>query len=125
MTTNQIGSVGRHTMPAAMPSGRLRSRREPGKTSLDSGFRLPLPMVQPRTSAAAGSYSWGGINNTHFWVDPKNGIGVVILTQVLPFYNDVSMDVVKRFENLEQATKHKVVDHVQPSRRAEATDRVR
>jgi hypothetical protein len=33
-------------------------------------------------------------------VDPKNGIGVVILTQVLPFYNPTSMDVVKRFEKL-------------------------
>ena len=47
---------------------------------------------------AAGSYSWGGIDNTHFWVDPKTGIGVIVLTQVLPFYNPVSMDVVKRFE---------------------------
>jgi hypothetical protein len=33
-------------------------------------------------------------------VDPKNGIGVVILTQVLPFYNATSMDVIKRFERL-------------------------
>jgi CubicO group peptidase (beta-lactamase class C family) len=47
-----------------------------------------------------GSYTWAGIDNTHFWVDPRNGIGVVILTQVLPFYNDVSMAVLKRFERL-------------------------
>ena len=47
-----------------------------------------------------GSYTWAGIDNTQFWVDPRNGIGVVILTQVLPFYNDVSMAVLKRFERL-------------------------
>ena len=47
----------------------------------------------------AGSYSWGGINNTHFWVDP-NGIGAVIFMQVLPFYNETSMGVLKRFERL-------------------------
>jgi CubicO group peptidase (beta-lactamase class C family) len=39
-------------------------------------------------------------HNTHFWVDPENGIGVVMMTQVLPFYNPVSMDVMKRFEHL-------------------------
>jgi hypothetical protein len=40
----------------------------------------------------------GWINNTHFWVDPKRGVGVIYLTQVLPFYNATSMDVMKRFE---------------------------
>ena len=49
---------------------------------------------------ASGSYTWAGINNTHFWVDPKNGIGVVMMTQVLPFYNATSMDVMKRFEHV-------------------------
>ena len=48
----------------------------------------------------AGSYTWGGIDNTHFRVDPKHGIGVVILTQVLPFDHATSMDVMKRFENV-------------------------
>jgi hypothetical protein len=33
-------------------------------------------------------------------VDPTNGIGVVMMTQVLPFYNATSMDVMKRFEHL-------------------------
>jgi hypothetical protein len=33
-------------------------------------------------------------------VDPKSGIGVVVLTQVLPFYNAVSMGVLTRFERL-------------------------
>jgi hypothetical protein len=34
---------------------------------------------------SAGSLSWGGINNTYFWVDPSRGIAGVILMQFLPF----------------------------------------
>jgi CubicO group peptidase (beta-lactamase class C family) len=52
------------------------------------------------SGGAAGSYTWAGINNTYFWVDPKNGIGVVMMTQVLPFYNATSMDMIRRFEHL-------------------------
>jgi CubicO group peptidase (beta-lactamase class C family) len=33
----------------------------------------------------AGSYSWGGIFYTFFWVDPKNEVCGVLLTQVFPY----------------------------------------
>ena len=49
---------------------------------------------------SAGSYTWAGIFNTHFWVDPKRGVGVVFLTQELPFYDPAVMDVMRRFEQL-------------------------
>jgi len=32
--------------------------------------------------------SWAGIQNTHFWIDPTNGIGVVLMLQILPFYDE-------------------------------------
>ncbi len=34
---------------------------------------------------AAGSGSWAGIFNTHFWADPATGITGAIYTQTLPF----------------------------------------
>ena len=71
-----------------------------GKDKFGLGFQITMTDGARTHERGAGSYTWAGINNTHFWVDPKNGIGVVILTQVLPFYNDVSMDVMKRFEKL-------------------------
>ena len=46
-----------------------------------------------------GSYTWAGIYNTHFWVDPKRQIAAVILMQVLPFYDDGSMKLYQDFEN--------------------------
>ena len=34
---------------------------------------------------AAGSGSWAGIFNTHFWVDRGSGVTAAIYTQTLPF----------------------------------------
>ena len=100
MTTNQIGSVVVDTMPAAMPRRSAPFPFGAGKDKFGLGFQITVTDGTSTHERGAGSYTWGGINNTHFWVDPKNGIGVVILTQVLPFYNPVSMDVLKRFEAL-------------------------
>jgi methyl acetate hydrolase len=100
MTSNQIGSVVVDTMPAAIPSRSASFPFGAGKDKFGLGFQITMTDGKRTHERAAGSYTWGGINNTHFWVDPKNGIGVVILTQVLPFYNATSMDVVKRFEKL-------------------------
>lgn len=100
MTSNQIGSVVLDTMPAAIP---VRSAAFPfgaGKDKFGLGFQITVTNGTPTHERGAGSYTWAGINNTHFWVDPRNGIGVVILTHVLPFYNATSMDVMSRFEKL-------------------------
>jgi CubicO group peptidase (beta-lactamase class C family) len=100
MTSNQIGSVVVEKMPAALPR---RSDAFPfgsGQDKFGLGFQITVTDGTRAHERGAGSYTWAGIDNTHFWVDPKNGIGVVILTQVLPFYNAVSMDVMRRFERL-------------------------
>ena len=100
MTSNQIGSVVVDTMPAALPRRSATFPFGAGKDKFGLGFQITVTDGGSTHERRAGSYTWGGINNTHFWVDPKSGIGVVMLTQVLPFYNAVSMDVMKRFEKL-------------------------
>jgi methyl acetate hydrolase len=100
MTTNQIGTVVVETMPAVLPR---RSATFPFGAGVDKfglGFQITMTDGATTHERGVGSYTWAGIDNTQFWVDPRNGIGVVILTQVLPFYNDVSMAVLKRFERL-------------------------
>jgi CubicO group peptidase (beta-lactamase class C family) len=106
MTSNQIGSVVVDTMPAAMPRRSASFPFGAGTDKFGLGFQITMTDGTPTHERGAGSYTWAGINNTHFWVDPKNGIGAVILTQVLPFYNATSMDVLKRFERL-------IYEHVQ------------
>jgi CubicO group peptidase (beta-lactamase class C family) len=98
MTTNQIGSVVVDEMPAVIPRTSAVFPFGAGKDKFGLGFQITMTDGKASHERAAGSYTWAGINNTHFWVDPENGIGVVFLTQVLPFYNAVSMDVMRRFE---------------------------
>ena len=100
MTSNQIGPVVVDTMPAAMPRRSAPFPFGAGTDKFGLGFQITMTDGRSTHERAAGSYTWAGIDNTHFWVDPANGIGVVILTQVLPFYNATSMDVMKRFEHL-------------------------
>jgi methyl acetate hydrolase len=100
MTSNQIGSVVVEKMPAAIPGQADAFPFGAGKDKFGFGFQIAVTDGTAIHERGAGSYTWAGIDNTHFWVDPKNGIGVVILTQVLPFYNATSMDVMKRFERL-------------------------
>jgi CubicO group peptidase (beta-lactamase class C family) len=100
MTTNQIGSVVVDEMPAVIPRTSAAFPFGAGKDKFGLGFQITVTDGTSTHERGAGSYTWAGINNTHFWVDPKNGVGVVFLTQVLPFYNAVNMDVMSRFEKL-------------------------
>ena len=100
MTSNQIGPLVLEKMPAAIPRQSDTFPFGAGKDKFGLGFQITVTEGKATHERGAGSYTWAGIDNTHFWVDPKNGIGVVILTQVLPFYNPTSMDVMKRFEKL-------------------------
>ena len=44
--------------------------------------------------------SWAGIYNTEFWIDPKRNIGVIMMMQVLPFYDDGAIRTLRDFEEL-------------------------
>jgi CubicO group peptidase (beta-lactamase class C family) len=47
---------------------------------------------------SAGSLSWGGINNTYYWLDPTRGITGVILMQFLPFADRKALALYDTFE---------------------------
>jgi methyl acetate hydrolase len=100
MASNQIGSINVEEMPAVLPRISAAFPAGASKDKFGLGFQIAATDGAAIGERGAGSYTWGGINNTHFWVDPKNGVGVIYLTQVLPFYNRPSMDVMKRFEHL-------------------------
>ena len=47
---------------------------------------------------SSGSLSWGGINNTYFWIDRKRGVAGVILMQFLPFADPKALALYDAFE---------------------------
>jgi methyl acetate hydrolase len=46
----------------------------------------------------AGSYGWGGIYNTWFWVDPVAGIAACLMMQMAPFSAPACVSLLERFE---------------------------
>jgi methyl acetate hydrolase len=62
-----------------------------GKDKWGLGFQLAADKVPNRRSPGSGT--WAGIFNTHFFIDPSREIGVVVMMQTLPFYDEASMKV--------------------------------
>nr|RPI42405.1 MAG: class A beta-lactamase-related serine hydrolase [Betaproteobacteria bacterium] len=100
MGENHIGPIFIETQPAAMPQ---RTRPFPigaGKDKFGLGFQITMPDPNFARFRSPGSLSWGGINNTHFWIDPSRGIGVIVLMQVLPFYDEACIGVLRGIEEI-------------------------
>lgn len=100
MASNQIGEVVVGEMPAVTPGLAAVFPFGAGKDKFGLGFQITMTEGKASHERSAGSYTWAGIFNTHFWVDPKRSVGVVFLSQDLPFYNATTMDVMRRFEHL-------------------------
>jgi CubicO group peptidase (beta-lactamase class C family) len=62
-----------------------------GKDHWGLGFQLAAEKQPNRRSPGSGT--WAGIFNTHFFIDPSKEIGVVVMMQTLPFYDEASMKV--------------------------------
>lgn len=60
------------------------------------GFLINTDAVEG--GRAAGSLMWAGIFNTSFWIDRANGVGGVLMTQVLPFADDTVLELLGEFE---------------------------
>jgi CubicO group peptidase (beta-lactamase class C family) len=71
MTTNQIGDYVMFTNPDDMRRFGL-------------GFGLYLDKASIRTPMGHGSYGWDGMFASHFWIDPKNKLVVVLMRNVWP-----------------------------------------
>ena len=46
----------------------------------------------------AGSLSWAGLGNVHYWIDRRTGLAAAWATQLLPFFDPVVVDAVHAFE---------------------------
>lgn len=55
------------------------------------GFQLAAEKQSNRRTPGSGT--WAGIFNTHFFIDPSKEIGLVVMMQTLPFYDEASMQV--------------------------------
>jgi methyl acetate hydrolase len=96
MGQNQIGAIGVPALKTALPRSADFTFIADGRDKFGLGFLITTDPLPGKRSP--GSLSWGGINNTYFWVDPNRGIAGVILMQYLPFADPKALAVLDAFE---------------------------
>jgi CubicO group peptidase (beta-lactamase class C family) len=57
------------------------------------GLGFQLAAARQPNRRLPGSGTWAGIFNTHFFIDPAKEVGVIVMMQTLPFYDEASMKV--------------------------------
>jgi CubicO group peptidase (beta-lactamase class C family) len=96
MGRNNIGVASVPALKTALPRSADFSFIADGRDKWGLGFLITTDQVPGKRSP--GSLSWGGINNTYFWIDPSRGIAGVILMQYLPFADVKALAVYDAFE---------------------------
>jgi methyl acetate hydrolase len=96
MGQNQIGAVSVPALKSALPRSADFTFIADGRDKWGLGFLITTDQVPGKRSP--GSLSWGGINNTFFWIDPTRGVGGVIMMQYLPFADAKALAVYDAFE---------------------------
>jgi methyl acetate hydrolase len=97
MAQNHIGTLGVPAQKTAIPERSDDfSFIDDGRDKWGLGFLITTDAVPGKRSA--GSLSWGGINNTYYWLDPARGITGVILMQFLPFADRKALALYDAFE---------------------------
>ena len=96
MGQNHIGAVTVPALKSALPRSADFTFIDDGKDKWGLGFLITTNQVPGKRSP--GSLSWGGINNTYFWIDPARGVAGVIMMQYLPFADAKALAVYDTFE---------------------------
>jgi CubicO group peptidase (beta-lactamase class C family) len=64
------------------------------------GLGFHLVKVDIPGMRSAGTGDWAGIFNTYYWIDRAAGVGAVIMTQILPFFDGRVVEVLQAFETM-------------------------
>ena len=48
------------------------------------GFAVTLDPARTLLPGTAGDFSWGGMASTYFWIDPREELIVIFMTQLMP-----------------------------------------
>jgi CubicO group peptidase (beta-lactamase class C family) len=96
--TNQIGGLDVHEMRTVVPAWSNNFDQFPGQRH-KWGFSFDINERPGPYGRAAGSISWSGLLNCHWWVDPVKKVTGALFTQVRPFYDDRIMSLFGEFES--------------------------
>jgi CubicO group peptidase (beta-lactamase class C family) len=97
MAQNHIGALEVGKLVTAIPPLSNDVELFPG-TSKKWGLSFLINTQAVPGGRSAGSLGWAGLANTYFWIDRTKRVCGVFASQLLPFYDDVAIDLLGRFE---------------------------
>lgn len=99
MAQNQIGPIEVGVLKTAIPPLSNDVELFPGM-SKKWGLSFLINTQAAATGRSAGSLAWAGLANTYFWIDRSRQVCGVFLSQLLPFYDNVALDLLTKFETV-------------------------
>jgi CubicO group peptidase (beta-lactamase class C family) len=97
MRTNQIGELGVNPLKSSAPAWSKDANLFPGMQQ-KWGLSFDINTQPGPNGRSAGSYSWAGLLNCYYWVDPVRKLTGAMFTQLLPFYDTRVVDLYGAFE---------------------------
>jgi methyl acetate hydrolase len=97
MNRNHIGAIEAGILKTTQPSRSVDVDFFPG-SSLKWGLAYMINAQPGPNGRSAGSLTWAGLFNTHYWIDPARRVTGVIMTQILPFGDPRAMKLYGEFE---------------------------
>ena len=98
MNKNHIGDIPAGVLKTQLPQRSNDVDFFPG-AQIRWGLGYMLNMQPGPNGRSAGTVSWGGIFNTYYWLDPSKRVTGLIMTQILPFADPLSLRLYGQFES--------------------------
>lgn len=92
---NGIQLLGRKTIEL-MTTNNSENLRDKAGESFGLGFTIVENPGESHLLGSVGTFYWSGANNTHFFIDPKENIVAVFMTQIAP-YSDRFHEEMRRY----------------------------
>src|SRR5256885_2040993 len=84
MNKNHTGNIPCGVLKTAMPALSNDVNFFPG-ADIRWGLGYMMNLQPGPNGRSAGTFSWGGLYNTYYWLDPAKKVAGLIMTQILPF----------------------------------------
>jgi methyl acetate hydrolase len=97
MRQNQIGDLNVNPLKSSAAEWSSDANLFPG---IDQkwGFSFDINTRPGANGRSAGSYTWAGLLNCYFWVDPVRKVTGALFSQLLPFYDARAVELYGAFE---------------------------
>jgi methyl acetate hydrolase len=97
MLQNHIGNLLVNKLPTSQPALSNDAEFFPGMAK-KWGLTWLINTEDVPGRRSAGSVAWAGLFNTYYWLDPKQQVTGVIMTQILPFADPTVLQLLDEFE---------------------------